>query len=175
MSVIPLSGSPVRNNIDREFIAESDEWAKIVLPSLRAIGADLRQLKHRFVQVKLVPTGRTYSNSAGETKDATTFEFVAVYESEAACRAAADALFSPTRPAAGATPDPAPGAAPINGDARRTLALKFVPKLWQQAGLDVVKFQTLLDANPLTAQLRVEDEDVVTLLTIDADQLAASV
>lgn len=160
MSVVPLAGSPLRNNIDREMIAESNEWAKIVMPSIRAIGGNLQTLKHAFVQVRLVPTGRRYTNKAGEEKEQTTFSFEALFADEAACRAAADAFFTPPPRSERVAPAPAPAVASGN----RALALKFVARLWQQAGQDVEVLQRLFAANPLTAQLRVEDEDVLALL-----------
>ena len=78
-------------------IAESNEWAKIVKPSLRDLGTDLRALNGKFVQAQLVPTGRGWVNQQGEKKENTTFKFLAVYDDFETCAKAADAFFNGRR------------------------------------------------------------------------------
>jgi hypothetical protein len=73
----------------RRLIAESHEWAGVVLPSIRQLGVkELRELHGAWVSLRLAPTGRTNVDASGATKAATTFQLVARYPHQAACRAA---------------------------------------------------------------------------------------
>ncbi len=133
---LPRAGG-VDYQIKREMIAESNEWAKIVKPSLEKLGTNLKALQNRYVQVELVETGRSYVNKSGETKKNTTFRFVAVYDDQGACQAACDGFYSMrtgnnTNGANGQQPAPAPNGA-NGGSAERTMAAKFLPALYASA------------------------------------------
>ena len=161
LSIVPLVGTPAKFDTVREMIAESAEWAKIVNPSLKVLGTSLKAVNGRFVQAELVPTGRKYTNKAGEEKEMTTVRFVTVFGSEMECRAASELFFTPGARAAVPVQDPLP-AAPQPG-AHRATALKFVPGLWKASKGDASKFAELLAKNSVTAVLKPEDEDVVAL------------
>ena len=71
-------------SVDRNMIAEFGEWPDLVLPNLKEIGVmSLQELHGKFVQAELVPTGETYVNKAGETKEKTTFKFIKVFADKA--------------------------------------------------------------------------------------------
>ncbi len=98
---ITLTLLPDRNGvsrtIERKMIAESAEWARIVLPSINALGLGRpRELNGKWVKATLVPTGRKYTThgetGAEITRDATTFKFLAFYDSEAECKAARECV-----------------------------------------------------------------------------------
>ena len=88
IAIIPLPEQEVTRDVYREYLAEFGPWPKITLPSIKALGLTTRQLNNAWVRATFVSEGRTYTNSAGETKESTTFKFLAVYPDEAACRAA---------------------------------------------------------------------------------------
>jgi hypothetical protein len=167
--LIPTRGD---YNVERHLIAESKEWAQIVKPSLRELGIDLRALNGRFVQAQLVPTGRTYTNAAGETKENTTFKFIKVYPDMESCIEAADEFFSNRGAASSngssqATPAQAqPAALTQQNDHERETALKFLPALWKSANGDINKLAELLANNPLTKKyFDISSPEVVALVS----------
>jgi len=140
-------------DISREIIAEfGREWAGIVLPSLKVCGVHPRDLNERWARWEMVSTGRKYTNSAGEEREASTFKFLEFFDSEDACRAAEKAHYS--RPVEDEEDAPLPMPEEntnVNGNAERANLAKFLPLLWTQAAGDVVKFGELLQANPILA------------------------
>lgn len=78
MEIFPLDAD--RYPWKRPFIAEFDEWKMFTLPSLKALGANVRELNGKWAKVKLVKTGRKYFNRENEEREATTFEFLAIYD-----------------------------------------------------------------------------------------------
>jgi hypothetical protein len=171
-TLIPLS-RPGRTEykIERGLIAESREWANIVKPSLKAIGVDLRGLRDKYVQAQLVPTGGTYTKTntntgEKETKDLTTIKFLAVYNTEDECRAAADAFFSQFQrggntASAAAAPAPAQPAA----DPARANAAKFLSGLWKMSGSNLVTFERLLQkTDPVNKFFTLESPEVQAII-----------
>ncbi len=164
--ISPLPNSPAQFSVERKMIAESNEWAGIVLPSLKAITSDpqlLRHINNRWVQIDQVPSGGKYTNKAGEEKERTTVKFLAIYDSEEACQAAADAFWAARRQSEEAEGEEAPtvgtppaqpaaaAAAPVNGGERET-AKKFLPALWAASGRDPEKFAAKIASMPLVAK-----------------------
>jgi hypothetical protein len=161
----------------REYVAEFGEWPKITLPSFKALGLTTRQLNRAWVRVQLVGTGRTYTNQAGETKEATTFKFLAIYPDQATCQAA---YLNQGAPAT-AVPDPGNGTAPMlvkppesrqapampppqNGKERET-ALKFVQALVRQVNGDEDQLANRLAKMPLIAKhFTIQSPEVMNLL-----------
>ncbi len=175
--ISPLPNSPAQFNVDRKMIAESNEWAKIVLPSLKALSSDLRHINNRWVQIDQVPSGGKYMNKAGEEKERTTVKFLAIYATEQECQAAADAFWAARRQAEEAEPDetasakPAPAqpapqpAAPDNASQRET-ALKFLPALWKASNYDPQVFADKIKKMPLIADhFKISDPEVVAIVT----------
>lgn len=167
IAVVPVV--PEQQPTQRDMIAESSEWTKLVNPSIKALGTTLRGLHDRHAEAQLVPTGRTYTNAAGEVRAATTFKFVRLFGSEDACRVAAEE--SRRRRAGGPGPaaapgdgsDAGPGTSGTSGTSRRPdapapleisrqVAAKFLAGLWSASGKDLVRFGELLRTNAATAQ-----------------------
>ncbi|HOR01540.1 MAG TPA: hypothetical protein PLJ35_22225 [Anaerolineae bacterium] len=89
IALLSLPEQNIQFELARDLIAESREWAGIVWPSLKALGLNsTREAQGKWAKMQQVPSGRKYRNVAGEEKEATTFKFLALYESEEACRAA---------------------------------------------------------------------------------------
>ena len=144
VDVVPLNDYNVSFILSRDMIAEFGGWPKVTLPSIRAIGADVRTLHNAYVAVEFAPTGRTYPGKDGTDKEETTFVLVAVFADEAACRDAYEVFNAASEQA---EPEPSNG----NGKERATAAM-FIGPLWAQAGKDVSKLALLLAANPLTSK-----------------------
>lgn len=133
--------------IQREVIAEFRDWAGIILPSVKALGIHPRELNEQWAKWKMAETGRTWVDKvSGETKKATTFQFLELFPNATACQAAEAAHYSQKvqpelSPAPNGTMDPR----------QREVAAKFLPALFAQANGDVPKMAELLAANPLTS------------------------
>ncbi len=156
ISVSPLASSKAKFDVTRELIAESDDWAKIIKPSIRALNADLRGLNQKYVKAEVVPTGGTYKNKAGEEKQSTTIKFVAVFDSEAACESAAAAQFG-----GGGTP---PVPAPVATDERATCA-KFLKPLWTASGNDLTVFAAkIAGTTPLNKYFSLDSPEVQAVI-----------
>lgn len=176
ISIVPLPGSPNQHDTVREMLAESREWAEIVKPSLGAVGHNLRSVNGVYVQAELVPTGRKYTNSRGETKDATTVKFVRVFGSPDECQRAADAFFAARRGSANGNGAHSSGAhatttpTPSQNDAERETARLFLPALWRLAGNDPVKFDEQLRANQLVARyFTIDSPEAQEVMGLDAN------
>jgi hypothetical protein len=130
MVMFPLAEMNISWDVNRNCIAESREWAGIVLPSIKALGLTPRDLNNKWVHMQRKETGDTYvSKKDGKSYPVTTFEFIAVYPDEAACRVAYQQFSSGAGTAPQATPAPAPAATPTNGNGsskERDAALKFL-------------------------------------------------
>jgi hypothetical protein len=86
MILLPLAEQNISFEVSRSTIAESADWAKIVLPSIKDLGLSPRDLNNKWVKLRYKGTGRTYKKD-GQEKENTTFEFLKVFSSEAECRA----------------------------------------------------------------------------------------
>ncbi len=129
IAVVPLAEQSVQFAVERELIAESNEWIKIVWPSLRKLGfASPRDAKGKWVKCHFVPSGRTYTDKSGNEREATTFEFLELYPDEAACRAAYLAAGGKPADDGGDVPDIASAPLPST-DGRKTAAFEFVKVL----------------------------------------------
>jgi hypothetical protein len=160
LTVTPLSGSSATFPLERNLIAESREWAGIILPSIKALGKTVKELHAAFVQVEIVPTGETYKDKQGVEKQKTTPKFVAVYPDEFSCQAASDALFGSNNHTEQPT---APNG---NGNAEREVALKFLPALATQANKDPLKLAELIAANSLVGKyFTINSPEVIAILS----------
>lgn len=155
ISVIPIPEQRARD-VTKEYIAEFGTWAKITLPSIKAIGLDLKTLNEAWVHATLVPEGRTYTSRDGETKESLTLKFLAVYPSEDACRAAF---------LAGDKAQPAPTAPAANGDKERATALAFVSALIKQVlGDEAALAVRIASLAPVAKYFSVQSPEVRALL-----------
>ena len=170
VAVLPLPEQHVPFAIEREMIAESTEWIKIVWPSLRRFGLNNpREAKGRWCRVRFVPTGRTYTTKDGGEREATTLEFVELYADEAACRAA-------YRAATGHQGDDEElviddvEQAPLPDPAvtRAATALEFVKALIKASGGKRDALAAQMAAVPMIAEFYTVDSPEVQALLADA-------
>lgn len=177
-SLLPIAEMGFTNSVERNAIAEFGEWTRIIKPSIEALGVDLRELHDKYVKVEMVPTGRTYKNSAGEDVKATTFKFLKLFANENECVAdylSGDEDEPEAAPAQAAAPAAAPAPAatetPTN-DPERETALKFLEVLVDNAvsgqkDINVVNqtLQISLEATPLVAKyFKVDSPEAVQLI-----------
>lgn len=90
--VHPLADMGLSFDLTRNMLAESREWAGIVLPSVRDLGISPKQLNGSWVKVQTVPltdkAGNpvTYTDANGAVKEKTTVKFLAIFKDENECR-----------------------------------------------------------------------------------------
>ncbi len=177
---LELTGLPehqLQRPLLRELIAESREWAGVVLPSLKKLGvSNPREVNGRFVCVKFVPTGRTYVDAnTNETREATTFKFEALYADEAACRLAYQAHYgspnsangqgAPAQPTGDPAVPPSSAPTPAANNPERSTALGFLAVLVKQSGGDRAALAQRIAAMPLLAKyFTVDSLETQTLL-----------
>ena len=159
MDLQPLASSGLKFAISRDMIAESRVWAGIVLPSIKALGIEPKEVNETWVKVTLVETGETYTKrDTGETVRKTTLKFLEVYPDEAACEAAARAFFGGGAVGAAKSeelppfPEEGEESGDTGGDQERETASKFLKPLYEQAGGDPGEFIKLIAGNPLTSK-----------------------
>lgn len=182
----PITDKQFTGTIERNYIAEFGEWVDVVLPSLKDIGVmSLQELNMAWVRAEMVPTGQTYTNGNGETKNSTTFKFIEVYPNEQACRAAYQAARG-SAPVNGngnghqAQPQPQPANGAANGgdnSRERETAEKFlkpyVTNAWRKANGDIDKTRaelaTMIAGQALLARyFTVDSPEVLELLMAQA-------
>lgn len=169
--VHPLGEMKLTFDVSRGIVAESHEWAGIILPSLRDVGLSPRELDGKWVKVVRVPlTDRmgnptTYVDKrSGQVKEQTTIKFVAVFADEAACQA--DYL------AQSGNPDTAPAqvAQAANGNGsnpERNTALQFLKVYVQNA----VRGQTDLAIIRETLALNIAQQPLISkYFTVDSPE-----
>ncbi len=144
--------------LSRQMIAESNEWNKIVLPSVKALGVpSLAAFNGAWAALQFAGTGRKYQSQYGE-KEATTFKFLSLYGDEASCRAAyrqeqaarGDADDDGNGNGNGHSPAPEPEQPQV--DPARDVALGFLKVLCAQHKNDPAALQAAINSLPQIAK-----------------------
>jgi hypothetical protein len=134
--VTPIAEQQLNFELKREMIAESREWAGIVWPSLKELGATSpREVHNKWCKMQQVPSGRKYRAKDGTEKEATTFKFLALFDSEAECRAAYNADTGGGNDSNSDAAEPTPG----NGSANLDVARPFIMAFAKQNAFDLEK------------------------------------
>ncbi len=138
----PIDAMNLATMLQRQVIAESPAWKRVVWPSLRALGCkSAREVDGKFAKLELAKTGRTWTDRSGGIREETTFRFLAMFNSEAECVAdfhkarggkpepteddpAGDVDMSPTVPTTDGS---------VGTEAERQTALEFLPFFVKQA------------------------------------------
>ncbi len=141
IAVVPLSEHNMTKPIERSTLDWARDWTRITWPSLKALGVtSLRDIKSgKWCKFTWAPTGEKYrtrdeDGNEGEERERTGFKFLALYNSEAECRAAYYADTGKqqpddlgTTPIATTTPQTAQEPANGNGNAKtRETAIQFI-------------------------------------------------
>lgn len=161
ISIAPLPGSPNQYPTDRDMLAESKEWGTIVKPALLVLGQNLKTIHEKYVQARMVPSGRTWQRTRDpgtgasptqETVVGTVPVLLAVFDTEDECRKAADEFFA-GRGGGQSNGAASNGAAPNAAAAsNKATAIAFLVPLWQMVKGDKDAMAAQLASNPLTKQ-----------------------
>jgi hypothetical protein len=177
ISLLPIAEQNITFELRREVIAESREWAGIIWPSLKALGlTNTRDANGKWAKMQQVPSGRTYRTKSGEEREATTFKFLALYDSEDACRAA---YLADTGQDAGGANNGAPtAAAPSNGNGSNSshaldVAKPFIIAFAKQHHYDLEKTKAACANQTIITQAI--DLDSPEFAQIVAEAMAAEV
>lgn len=159
IEIDPLKGDFM---VTQECLHFEAEWLNCTLPSLKKLGMELSGLRGKYCQAKRIPTGQTYVNKQGETKEKTGLVFVELYTDGAACVQAAEAFFG-SKAEAGDAPSSNP---------EKDFALKSLPALWKASNRNKDHFKTMIEQNPMIAKHYPYDSNVVqALINDDPDDL----
>lgn len=169
--VIKLEIQPLKGQytISQEALSFESTWLEHTMLSLQKLQADLHTLRGKYAAVKRVPTGENYKNKAGEIKERTALEFVAIYDTLDTCQAAADAFFASRGSSTGGNsnghgveveslPEPP---RPSDMSPEQQFALNSLPALWKASQNDKEKFAKVLAENPLISRYYPADHPVV--------------
>jgi hypothetical protein len=164
--ITPLSSSRAQFLTERKVLAESREWVKITLPSIKALGLkSARELENKWVQYVMEPTGRTYTDRNGVEKQNTMPKFLAVYDSEEEAEKAKKELYAKSDDEVTPVTN---GNGAVNGNAERKVAELFLKSLIQTVGKDRQKVAALLASQPLVSKyFTIDSPEVQTLLQGD--------
>ncbi len=164
ITITPLSSSRAQFLTERKCLAESREWVKITLASIKALGLkSARELENRWVQYVLEPTGRSFVGRDGIEKQNTMPKFLAVYDSEEEAERAKAELYArgESEPEPASVTDEGNG----NGNAERKVAELFLKSLIQTVGKDRQKVASLLASQPLVSKyFTIDSPEVQALL-----------
>ena len=172
MSMIPLAEMNVTFKLERETIAESREWAGIILPSIKAAGcASVKEANGKFAKLQQVPTGRKYRTGSGEEREATTFKVLAFFPDEAACR---QAYYAETGKAPdGSEPIPGFDDEPAKPAANVGAAKQFILAFAKQKHFDIEATREVCRQQPMITNAIDVDSDEFTAIVAEGMAQAA--
>ncbi|NPV77935.1 MAG: hypothetical protein HPY59_16360 [Anaerolineae bacterium] len=173
--VHPLADMGLAFDVTRNMIAESYEWAGIVLPSIRDLGISPKQLNGSWVKVQTVTltdkagNAITYTDKNGTVKEKSTLKFLAIFKDEAEC--SSDYLANSGKTTKQDTQYSAQYSGG-NGNKERETALKFLKVYVENAcrgetSLEVIrnKLMTLIASQPLISKyFTVDSPEVVEMI-----------
>lgn len=179
---ITIEVQSIANNTikKKEWVHWSPAWKKITLPSLKAAGLDLNNLRGKYIASDYAPTGRTYTSkvpddapkgTVGEVRQEFTFKFFEAYADRDQCEAAsrmyragvsADELgdiAAEVDAAAAAVNGTSPNGTSTGGEANglppvvtpANVATQAVKAMWRASGEDTDKFGMMFAKNPKIA------------------------
>ena len=83
LSIVPITEQNAKH-VERSLIQNSKEW-EMIQKSIKDLGAAPSEIDQKYVRIAFEPTGETYNNSNGETKNKTFIKFLKVFKNEAEC------------------------------------------------------------------------------------------
>lgn len=84
ISILPIAEQG-KSVVERSLIQSSKEWS-LIQASIQATGTKASDIDQKFVKFNFEPTGKTYVNNSGETKNQTYIRIEKVFASEEECR-----------------------------------------------------------------------------------------
>ena len=83
LSIVPITEQNAKL-VERSLIQNSKEW-EMIQKSIKDLGAAPSEIDQKYVRIAFEPTGETYNNANGETKNKTFIKFLKVFKNEAEC------------------------------------------------------------------------------------------
>jgi hypothetical protein len=83
LSIVPITEQNAKH-VERSLIQNSKEW-EMIQKSIKDLGAAPSEIDQKYVRIAFEPTGETYNNANGETKNKTFIKFLKVFKNEAEC------------------------------------------------------------------------------------------
>lgn len=83
LSIVPITEQSAKH-VERSLIQNSKEW-EMIQKSIKDLGVTPSEIDQKYVRIAFEPTGETYTNSNGETKNKTFIKFLKVFKNEAEC------------------------------------------------------------------------------------------
>jgi hypothetical protein len=173
----PIDEMGMTNLIQRSVIAESDEWAKIVWPSLRD-GCGIkspRDADSKFVKAILVANGRSWVNKSGDKQEGTAMKFVTIYPDEMTCKAAFASDGNSVRvPSTTAAPNSTDAAMAVDmtpnaQNPERETAKMFLPTLIKSSGGNRDALAKMIVGMPIIAKwFTVDSPEIAELMAVTA-------
>ena len=151
------------DTLQRGMVAESAEWTRVTLPSLKALGyTGLRSLNGMWCAVEFAGLGTFYTDNQGESRERQAFKFAGLYATEAECR---KAYQDETGDVTSAPIENVTPVAPVSDE--KAMALTFVTALAKTAGGDKEKLAALIAQYPVVSKhFTVDSPEVAQLLQV---------
>lgn len=83
LSIVPIMEQSAKP-VERSLIQNSKEWG-MIQKSIKDLGVAPSEIDQKYVRIAFEPTGKTYTNANGDTKNETYVKFMKVFNSEAEC------------------------------------------------------------------------------------------
>jgi len=83
LSIFPIMEQNAKL-VERSLIQKSKDW-EMTQKSIKDLGAAPSEINQKYVRIAFEPTGKTYTNTNGDTKNETFVKFLKVFKSEAEC------------------------------------------------------------------------------------------
>ena len=165
ISITPLSSARKQFVTERKALAESREWIKITLASIKALGLkSAKEINSRWVQYVMEPTGRKYTDKNGIERDNTMPKILAVYDSEEAAEAAKVELYGKAKSDEDLGLPLESDLPKNNGNGEREVAMKFLPSIVAMCNKDREKIAQMLASQPLVSKYFTVDSPEVQIL-----------
>lgn len=83
LSIVPITEQNAKH-VERSLIQNSKEW-EMIQKSIKDLGVTPSEIDQKYVRIAFEPTGETYNNANGETKNKTFIKFLKVFKNEQEC------------------------------------------------------------------------------------------
>lgn len=83
LSIVPIMEQSAKP-VERSLIQNSKEWG-MIQKSIKDLGVTPSEIDQKYVRIAFEPTGETYNNANGETKNKTFIKFLKVFKNEQEC------------------------------------------------------------------------------------------
>lgn len=157
----PHDISGMNRMVERQTLANSGEWSRIIWPSIRDLGfKSLRDINGKWGHIALVKNGESYVGKDGNTVEKTTFKFLKIYDLESDLVKAWEAAHGGSQPN-----NAAPQTAPAVNEAEKQAAASFLPHIVNANKHDLTALaNALASMSPINRYFTLQSPEVISLL-----------